>query len=320
MLSFTSRIHKDDILAKSEGAEYVDPDHFVNFSLPYTNSNWTMSVVFEDGLEPPWLGWAIAGSVIGSFALTVLLSLILLGKQANQNLLNEMLPKKALRKIQRGQTVVEKYNMVTICFCDIVGYTSMSADMRPIEVMEMLNSFYNEVDKLTDKHNVYKIKIIGDAYMCVGGCPELCSGPEGAERVALFALDVIELVKNFRTDDGSQILIRAGINSGSVVAGVVGTKCPQYTVLGAAVNAASRMESTSEEMKIQCSDTTHLLLRHAPNYEVFLTQRGDEKIQGKGHISTWFIEGATKRCMQIEESISNSEYVASHDIEDSNTL
>ena len=84
-------------------------------------------------------------------------------KQANQNLLNEMLPKKALKNIQRGLTIVEKYNMVTILFSNIVGYTSKSAEMRPIQVKQMLHSFFSEVDKLAGRRKVYKIKIIGDA-------------------------------------------------------------------------------------------------------------------------------------------------------------
>jgi atrial natriuretic peptide receptor A len=149
--------------------------------------------------------------------------IIFFEKQAHQDLLSEMLPKKALQKIQRGETVVEKYSMVTVFFCDIVGYTSISADMRPIQIMKMLNTYYSEVDKLANKHKVFKIETIGDSYMCVGGCPDRSLGPEAAEHVAVFALELIELVKNFSMEDGSQILIRCGINSGPVVAGVVGT-------------------------------------------------------------------------------------------------
>lgn len=96
----------------------------------------------------------------------------------------------------------------------------------------MLNEFYNEMDHLLDNHKVYKLDVIGDAYMVLGGCPDGCTGPEGAERVARFALDVVELVSGFVATDGSTILVRAGLHTGPLVAGVIGTRKPQYTVFG----------------------------------------------------------------------------------------
>jgi class 3 adenylate cyclase/sensor domain CHASE-containing protein len=270
----------------------IDSRNYYNVSLQVTNSNWTMAVAYDDGFGAPWLGWAIAISVMVSIAFSVVLLVILLEKQEHKNLLHEMLPKKALKKLARGGMVIDEYKMVTIFFSDIVGYTSMTADMQPITVMKFLNSFYIEVDKIADRYKVYKVKTIGDAYMCMGGCPDKCSVAEGAERVALFALDLMELVKSFRTEDGVQIVIRAGIHSGPIAAGVIERKRPQYAIFGDSVNVASSMEQYSKPMKIQCSDRTAHLLRQAPSYYFSVKERGKVSIKDLGRIHTWYIEGA----------------------------
>jgi len=281
------------VLKASPDADKVTA--FENYTAHTPNGDWLVQVGYVGGFHASWLGGAIAASILISLLLAWMLMIIFFEKHAHQDLLKEMLPRKALKKIQRGETVVEKYGMVTIFFCDIVGYNNLSADMRPIQVMKMLNTYYSEVDKLANKHKVFKIETIGDSYMCVGGAPDRCLGSEAAEHVAVFALELIELVKNFSMDDGSQILIRAGINSGPVVAGVVGTNRPQYTIFGDAVNAAARMETTSETMKIQCSEVTYRLLRDAPNYEFDLSERGTVDVKGKGRMNTWFINGGSKR-------------------------
>jgi class 3 adenylate cyclase len=142
------------------------------------------------------------------------------------------MPKKAIKKLHRGQTVLEKYNLVTIFFSDIVGFTTMCGEMRPVQVMKMLNELYTELDKLVAKHKIYKVETIGDAYMVVGGAPDRRSAPDAAERVAAFALEAVAFVKNFRTKSGDRIFIRAGLASGPVVAGVVGDAMPRYCFFG----------------------------------------------------------------------------------------
>lgn len=190
--------------------------------------------------------------------------------------------------------------MVTIFFSDIVGFTTLAGEMSPIEVMSMLNQLYTEFDKLVHKHDVYKVETIGDAYMVLGGAPKKCSGPAGAEKVAKFALDAIKCVHQFRSDTAGQIFIRAGLASGPVVAGVVGTAMPRYCLFGDTVNLASRMESTSRKMQIQCSSVTHHLLRDAPNYDFEFEARreGGElgvEVKGKGRQYTYWIRGKNER-------------------------
>merc|ERR1719183_2475387 len=145
--------------------------------------------------------------------------------------------------------------------------------MTPLEVMRMLNELYVGFDKLVEKHGVYKVETIGDAYMVIGGAPDRCSAAEAAERVALFALDALDFVKTYRTHRGEQIFIRAGLASGSVVAGVVGRSMPRYCFFGDTVNFASRMESTSKKRKIQVADITYRLLQDAPNASFVMTKR-----------------------------------------------
>ena len=236
----------------------------------------------------PWYTTAVVCVVLGSFFLGLLTASTLVERQLHRNLLYKMMPKRAIAKLRRGQTVLEKFNLVTIFFSDIVGFTSMAGAMRPIQVMQMLNELYTELDKLVKKHQVYKVETIGDAYMVVGGAPDAVPAPLAAERVANFAIDAINFVKTFRTKEGDQVFIRVGLASGPTVAGVVGQAMPRYCFFGDTVNFASRMESTSKKMRIQCAEITYRLLQDSPNFKFHLTKRieGDVvgvEVKGKGH-------------------------------------
>ena len=230
-------------------------------------------------------------TVLVIFIVACMMAANLTERKLNKLLLYKIIPTDAVKKLNRGQTVIERYNIVTMSFfSDIVGFTSMVGEMRPIQVMTMLNELYMQFDKLAEKHGVYKVETIGDAYMVVGGAPHRMPAPQAAEKVALFALEVMELVKSFRTTDGDRVAIRAGIASGPVVAGVVGTTMPRYCFFGDTVNLASRMESNSIKLNIQCSDFTYRLLRDAPNFE-FLIERRENivNLKGKGDTETWWI-------------------------------
>jgi len=289
-----------EVLAESEDINMIADEDTVSVETETMHGIWVNTVGRKIGWNPPWYNAAVAGVVLASFLLGVLTASTLVERQLHRNLLYKVMPRKAIAKLHRGQTVLEKFNLVTIFFSDIVGFTSMSGTMRPIQVMKMLNELYTELDKIAEKHKVYKVETIGDAYMVVGGAPDRCPAPLAAERVALFAIDVTNFVKDFRTKDGDQIFIRAGLASGPTVAGVVGQAMPRYCFFGDTVNFASRMESTSKKMKIQCAEVTYRLLMDAPNMNFQLSKRMEDgiagiEVKGKGHQITHWIERARKR-------------------------
>ena len=311
-----------EMLAESSDAYLLDDTNSVVIQTETLHGIWENRVGNIDGYTPSWYPGAVTGVFLGAFIIAFLTASTLVERQLHRNLVGKMLPRKAVVKLHRGQTVLEKYNLVTIFFCDIVGFTSLAGTMRPIQVMKMLNELYTELDKLVEKHHVYKVETIGDSYMVVGGAPDSVSAPLAAERVASFALDAVDFVKNFKTQTGDQIFIRAGLASGPVVAGVVGQSMPRYCFFGDTVNFASRMESTSKKMKIQVAEITYRLLQDSPTLDFALTKRVDGDVagvmvKGKGHQITYWAEGVTRRCEATKKVV---DVPTSFDIENDQKL
>ena len=185
---------------------------------------------------------------------------------------------------------------------DVVGFTKLSSELNPIDVMDMLNEMYSAFDALVEKHNLYKVETVGDAYMAVAGIPDSSlSGRVGAERMAMFALDALDACKSIRAKNMALVNIRAGLASGPIVAGAIGNVMPKFSMFGDTVNYAARMESMSMTMRIQCSEVTYRMLRDSSDRTFNLEKRVDSNgvegvfAKGKGHVPTWFINGSRNR-------------------------
>ncbi|XP_040895652.1 atrial natriuretic peptide receptor 2-like isoform X2 [Toxotes jaculatrix] len=211
-------------------------------------------------------------------------------KQKTDRLLYSMLPKPVADDLRQGRTAeAQSFSIATVYFSDIVGFTQLSGASTPHQVVDFLNQLYTTFDDIIDNYDVYKVETIGDAYMVVSGVPKE-NGINHAGEIASMALDLVSVCHNFKIPHkpNTQLKIRAGIHSGPVVAGVVGTKMPRYCLFGDTVNTASRMESTSEALKIQVSGATADLLHSLRGY--VLTCRGTLNVKGKGEMTTWWLE------------------------------
>jgi len=251
------------------------------------NLKWAVCIAPIDGWQPEWL---VAMQVMISVVSVILAGLVfamLVSQQQHSMLLELMLPKSVIRKLRTRRMYAEPFNQVTILFSDIVSYTNMSSSMKPDEIVSLLNAMYCHFDDLADKHGLFKVETIGDAFMCVGGAPERCPPHLAAQRVALMALDMVEFARSYVHTDGRTVEIRVGMYTGNVTAAVMGRKMPHWTLVGDPVNTASRMESTSLPMHIHVGPSTAALLQGHP--ELRLESRGELHIKGKGMMSTSFL-------------------------------
>lgn len=203
-----------------------------------------------------------------------------------QELLLNILPPTIAKQLQEQPGLIaEKFDAVTILFADLVKFTELSTQVSPQELVTLLNTIVSTFDRLTEKHGLEKIKTIGDAYLVAGGVP--LSRPDHAEAIAEMALDMQEAIAQFNAEYLTNLSLRIGINTGPVVAGVIGIKKFTYDLWGDAVNTASRMESHGITEKIQVSETTYHLLQDKYKFE----ERGLIEIKGKGEMKTYFLTG-----------------------------
>uniref|UniRef100_A0A6Q2Y9T8 Guanylate cyclase n=1 Tax=Esox lucius TaxID=8010 RepID=A0A6Q2Y9T8_ESOLU len=213
-------------------------------------------------------------------------------KQKTEKLLTQMLPPSVADALKIGGTVEpEHFENVTLYFSDIVGFTTISANSEPIEVVDLLNDLYTIFDAIIGNHDVYKVETIGDAYMVASGLP-VPNGNRHAAEISNMALDILSAVGTFkmRHMPDVPVRIRIGLHSGPCVAGVVGLTMPRYCLFGDTVNTASRMESTGMPYRIHLSHSTaKILVDLREGYKVEL--RGKTESKGKGMEETYWLVG-----------------------------
>jgi adenylate cyclase len=198
-----------------------------------------------------------------------------------EKLMLNILPRPIADRLKRGEKNISgSYPDVTILFSDLVGFTKMSSQTSATDLVKLLNDLFTRFDKRADALGVEKIKTIGDAYMAVAGLP--IPRPDHAQLCAELALGMFDDLKAFNQENGKELDMRIGLNSGPVVAGVIGYTKFSYDLWGNTVNTASRMESTSKPGRVQVSPATYEAIKNDFNLE----DGGLMECKGLGEILT----------------------------------
>jgi class 3 adenylate cyclase len=201
----------------------------------------------------------------------------------SERLLLNVLPAPVAERLKRGETVADYYENAAILFADIENFTPFSANRTPAEVVEVLNQIFSAFDQLSEKHSLEKIKTIGDDYMVVSGVPIPRSGY--LEALVEMAFEMQNIMENFRQEKLCDFNLRIGINTGPVVAGIIGNKKFSYDLWGDTVNVASRMEAYGLPGRIQVTEEVFQKLKHKYHFE----KRGKISIKGRGKMIVYFL-------------------------------
>jgi class 3 adenylate cyclase len=204
----------------------------------------------------------------------------------NEALLLNILPGEIATRLKEGEhQIADSFADVTVLFGDLVGFTVLSSTISAAEVVDMLNGLFSRFDQAASELGIEKIKTIGDCYMAVCGLPKPCS--DHADRMARMALRMIEATQEYGKEKSLDLQIRIGLNSGPVVAGVIGAIKFIYDLWGDTVNLASRMESSGVPSQIQVTRSVYERLKGKYEFE----SRGIIQVKGKGEIETWLLRG-----------------------------
>jgi adenylate cyclase len=277
---------------------------FGAFVLVFLLTGIAGEVLFSDANLPIWFtSTMLALNVIGTGAV----AFTLLASFANQRnaalkeselLLMNILPRSIAERLKAAtQTIADDFASASILFADVVDFTPLAQRLPAVEVVGILDHLFSHFDALVERHGLEKIKTIGDCYMAAAGVPN--PSPDHARKAALLALDMRDAIATSAVAGHSGLELRIGINSGPVVAGVIGTKRFIYDLWGDAVNTASRMESQSTPGEIQITRATYDLLKD----EFICRRRGTILVKGKGQMETWYLEGSRSDDRRTERGV-----------------
>jgi guanylate cyclase len=207
-------------------------------------------------------------------------------QERSESLLLNVLPAEIADRLKAGErTIADHYDSASVLFADLVGFTPLAVEMPPVRMVELLNEIYSHFDSLVEKYQVEKIRTIGDSYMIASGVPH--RRPDHAHVLARLALELNAYLDSFPPVRDRRMSFRIGVNSGPLIAGIIGRKKFSYDVWGDTVNTASRMESHGEPGKIQITAGTYELIKN----EFICEPRGQIEVKGKGLMDTWYLVG-----------------------------
>lgn len=202
----------------------------------------------------------------------------------NEELLLNVLPAPIANRLRGGEKgIADGFAEVTVAFADLVGFTALSSEMPPAEVVTLLNGLFTRFDVAANELGIEKIKTVGDAYMAVCGLP--VPVPNHAERMVRMAIRMVHITREHAMEHGVSMKLRVGINSGPVVAGVIGKSKYIYDLWGDTVNLASRMESGGIPDSVQVTRPVYEKLKDQFVFE----SRGEIEVKGKGHVEAWVL-------------------------------
>ncbi len=222
-------------------------------------------------------------------------------RDRSDNLLLNILPEETAAELKaNGAVKAKKYDAVTVLFTDFKGFTSYSEKLSPEALVETIGFYFSKFDAIIEKYGLEKIKTIGDAYMCAGGLHD--NTKDHAHRMVSAAFEIAACVEEAKKDVAASELtfdIRIGINTGPVVAGVVGTKKFAYDIWGDTVNVASRMESMSEPGQINISENTYALIKEDADCEY----RGKIQVKNRGMMKMYFVNSIDTDSLQSKTNL-----------------
>jgi len=249
------------------------------------------AMTINNSLSPTAVGLLFIGNIFGISTFTFIVMSYFVGQrdkiqaelkkeqEKSDSLLLNILPKEIAADLkERGGTQATYYEGASVLFADQVGFTEYSYATGPEELVRTLDEIFTAFDEIVNRHQIEKIRTIGDAYMAAAGVP--IKWDQHATAIVDAALDMQTFIDSY---DGFRF--RIGISSGPLVGGVVGTSKFQYDIWGDTVNVASRMESSGAPGRIQISDSTYQLVKD----EFECEERGEIAVKGKGTMKTWFV-------------------------------
>jgi class 3 adenylate cyclase len=218
-------------------------------------------------------------------------------RDRSDNLLLNILPEETAAELKKyGKVEAKKFESVTVLFTDFKGFTHYSENLDPKKLVETVGVYFSKFDDIMQKYGLEKIKTIGDSYMCAGGLPYATK--DHAYKMVLAAFEIIDFVNEAKRNvQEGQICfdIRVGINTGKVVAGVVGSKKFSYDIWGDTVNVSSRMESMSEPGKINISANTYALIKDFAECEY----RGEIQVKNRGMMKMYFVNNVKDKTGKV---------------------